>query len=315
MESKTYSDYERPSYNIKAVAQMVGLLPVTLRAWERRYGLPTPSRGGQGYRLYSEHDVQTLRWLKSQIDAGMNIGQAARKLTQLREAGIDPASNEIGHTEKTFSMENLKESVLQSLKKLNEKTATDGLRQALSVYPVDQVFAEVVEPVMIEIGEAWHNKEISVGVEHFATQFFQEQLIGMLAVTPQPFRNGLVVAGCLPGEYHQIGLLMLVVLLRMRGWNVVYLGSNLSFDRLDEVLVPLRPRLILFSATTPETAVHIHQIPEILKKMPTPLPHVVLGGRGFSGYKANPDLPYPILIDSPEHLVRKIENLLETNLL
>ncbi len=315
MESKSYSDYERPSYNIKAVAQMVGLLPVTLRAWERRYGLPTPSRGGQGYRLYSEHDVQTLRWLKSQIDAGMNIGQAARKLTQLREAGIDPASNEIGHTEKTFSMEKLKESVLQSLKKLNEKTATDGLRQALSVYPIDQVFAEVVEPVMIDIGEAWHKREISVGVEHFATQFFQEQLVSMLAVTPQPFRNGLIVAACLPGEYHQIGLLMLVVLLRMRGWNVVYFGSNLSLERLDEVLLPLRPRMILFSSTTPESAVHIDQIPDILQKLPAPLPHVVLGGKGFSGYQANPDLPYPILIGSPEHLIRKIENLLETNLL
>ena len=50
-----------PVYNIKAVSRLLGLLPVTLRAWERRYGLPNPIRGDQGYRLYSEHDLCTLR--------------------------------------------------------------------------------------------------------------------------------------------------------------------------------------------------------------------------------------------------------------
>jgi len=50
-----------PVYNIKAVAQLLGILPVTLRAWERRYGMPSPSRGQQGYRLYSEYDVRILR--------------------------------------------------------------------------------------------------------------------------------------------------------------------------------------------------------------------------------------------------------------
>ena len=87
MESIPYSDFDRPSYNIKAVANLVGVLPVTLRAWERRYGFPSPSRGGQGYRLYSEHDLQTLRWLKAQLDAGMNIGQAAQQLHQMRQTG------------------------------------------------------------------------------------------------------------------------------------------------------------------------------------------------------------------------------------
>ena len=94
MDGQIISDYDHPSYNIKAVAQMVGLLPVTLRAWERRYGLPTPTRGGQGYRLYSEHDLQTLRWLKSQLDAGMNIGQAAQRLHQMINSGNDPVALE-----------------------------------------------------------------------------------------------------------------------------------------------------------------------------------------------------------------------------
>ena len=80
-----------PVYNIKAVARLIGLLPVTLRAWERRYGLPLPHRGDQGYRLYSEYDVRTLRWVKTQMDSGLSISRAVNYLTELRSKGKDPA--------------------------------------------------------------------------------------------------------------------------------------------------------------------------------------------------------------------------------
>jgi len=312
MERKTYSDYEHPAYNIKAVAQMIGLLPVTLRAWERRYGLPNPVRGGQGYRLYSEHDLQTLRWLKSQIDTGMNIGQAARKLSQLRDSGMDPAAKETTSIEKPLSPDNLREQVLQSLYQFNDGAAAEAMRQAFSLYTTEQVFGGIIEPALVEIGNAWEKGTLPVAAEHYCSQFFQEQLVGILAVSPQPFRSGLIVAGCLPGEYHQIGLLMLVILLRMRGWNVIYLGPNLSMDRLDEVLNPLRPKLLLFSSTMSESAKSVVQLPEMIKKLSILTPLVVLGGKGFANLKNGNDAGYPILGSSPLEQIKKIEELMET---
>lgn len=312
MESKTYSDYDHPSYNIKAVAQMLGLLPVTLRAWERRYGLPSPVRGGQGYRLYSDHDLQTLRWLKAQIGTGMNIGQAARKLNQLRGTGLDPAARDISPLEKPLSLENLKVTLNHALLKLNDQTASETLRQAFSLYPTEQVFTHIIEPVMFDIGEAWHRQELPVAMEHYVSNFFQEHLMGLLAVAPQPFRNGVIVAGCLPGEFHQIGLMMVVVLLRLRGWNVVYLGPNLSLDRMEEVLVPLRARLVLFSATMPESAQKASGLPELINRLPNPIPMVVLGGKGFEKYDNSSNLPYTVIVESPKVIIRKIEELMES---
>lgn len=310
MERNKISEYEQPSYNIKAVAQMVGLLPVTLRAWERRYGLPSPERGGQGYRLYSEHDLQTLRWLKTQIDAGMNIGQAARKLAQLRESGMDPTSREVSPLDKPLSLENLRQSLLRSLLSLNDQSANDSLRQAFSLYPTDQVFNQVIEPIMKEVGESWHHKELPVAVEHYISHFFQEHLIGLLAVSPQPYRNGVIVAGCLPGEFHQIGLLMVVVLLRMRGWNVIYLGANLSLERLEELLIPTRARLVLFSATMPETIRTVADLPALIQKMPDPIPMVILGGKAFASYENPEKLPYQVLMENPSGIIQRIEAIM-----
>jgi|GEM_PF-476163 DNA-binding transcriptional MerR regulator len=82
-----------PHYNVKAVAKLVGIAPVTLRAWERRYGLPTPLRGTQGYRLYTDHDVRTLLWLKARTAEGMSISRAAEQLLLLRSTGIDPVGD------------------------------------------------------------------------------------------------------------------------------------------------------------------------------------------------------------------------------
>lgn len=312
MESKIYSDYDQPSYNIKAVAQMLGLLPVTLRAWERRYGLPTPQRGGQGYRLYSEHDMQTLRWLKSQIDSGMNIGQAARKLTQLKETGQDPAAKEITRVDKPMSLENLRLMVLHSLHQFNDQTATEAMRQAFSLYTAEDVFSQLIAPNMVDIGNSWHKGELPIAEEHFASHFFQEQLIGLMAVAPQPYRSGLIVASCLPGEYHQLGILMVTVLLRMRGWNVLYLGPNLSLDGLAEVLIPLHPRIILFSATIPESATQAVQLPHLLSKFPAPAPQIILGGKGFSAISLPEKLPFPVYTEDPSAIVHKIEDYLET---
>ncbi|MFN3334677.1 MAG: MerR family DNA-binding transcriptional regulator, partial [Caldilinea sp.] len=50
----TYSD-KTPIYNLKAVVQETGLKADTLRAWERRYGVPTPQRTDSGHRLYSQY--------------------------------------------------------------------------------------------------------------------------------------------------------------------------------------------------------------------------------------------------------------------
>jgi DNA-binding transcriptional MerR regulator len=314
MESKVYTDYDLPSYNIKAVAQMVGLLPVTLRAWERRYGLPSPSRGGQGYRLYSEHDLQTLRWLKQQLETGMNIGQAAQRLHLLLETNKDPTSSEFIHNENSITMSNLQSQLESNLRSFNSSTAAEALRQALNTYVLEDVFTNLIEPILVKIGEEWHSGQISVAEEHFATEFFQEQLLSILSGAVKPFRSGTILAGCMPGEQHQIGLIMLVILLRMRGWNVIFMGPNLHLDRLDEIVRSLNPRLILFSATLPETASRVNELVEVMKTIDKPSTNILLGGQGFKDLSGKMHIPHPIMTGTRTEMINTMEKLIEQNI-
>jgi DNA-binding transcriptional MerR regulator len=67
---------ETPTFNLKAVIQETGLKPDTLRAWERRYGLPSPKRTPGGHRLYSGRDIDMLKWLIARQEEGLSISRA-----------------------------------------------------------------------------------------------------------------------------------------------------------------------------------------------------------------------------------------------
>src|ERR1700730_18280024 len=78
-----YSD--TPLFNTKAVVQQTGVPAPTLRAWERRYDILSPERSNNDYRLYSERDIATIRWLKERVDDGMAISQAIALLRHMSE--------------------------------------------------------------------------------------------------------------------------------------------------------------------------------------------------------------------------------------
>ncbi len=318
MDENFERNHHLPVYNIKAVSRLVGLLPVTLRAWERRYGLPRPGRGEQGYRLYSEHDVRTLRWLKAQIESGLSIGRAVEYLSELRSSGYDPAID-AGYPMRpsptpspsaALSLGMLHELLLDALVNFDEPRALEVMRRAFALYSVDQVLMEVVVPTLVTLGDAWHRGELPIAVEHYATQFCMQHLMSMLAGAAPPSRYGSIVAACAPGEQHQIGLLMLVVMLRWRGWNIKYLGPDLPLDRLAEALRPLRPHLLMFSANRIETADQLADLADILRQFPPPHPKVVLGGQAFTQMRPPEKLGAVVLNESPTEMVLQIEAMM-----
>ena len=312
-----------PSYNIKAVSRMVGLLPVTLRAWERRYGLPSPQRGDQGYRLYSEQDLNILRWLKDQIDSGMSISRAVEYLQDLLRSGQDPIAapqfvptepapeipEPISVSADSPSPSSFSQELFIHLTHYDEMGANDIMRRAFALYSVDQVMMEVVTPALVQIGDQWHAGKMPIATEHFASQFCMQHLLGMLAASATPAHPGLILAACAPGETHQIGMLMLVVMLRWRGWNVKYLGPDLELDGLAEAIAPLQPSLLMFTATRPESAKRLTQLAQVLEQFPAPKPLVILGGLAFHTMRL-PELTSAIYINlSPAETVKAIETM------
>ena len=120
-----------------------------------------------------------------------------------------------------------------------------------------------------------------------------------------------MVAACAPGEWHELGILTLTIMLRWRGWIVTYLGPNLSLERLHEALLQLKPQMLLFSATNKQTAERLVDLIDVLEHLHDPKPIIGLGGQAFLD---NPTLtnniPGTFMGPHADDAVRQIERML-----
>ena len=275
---------------------MLDLKPATLRAWERRFGVPSPQRAANGYRLYSQSDIAILRQLVDRLDRGARIGHAVLGLNASAAAP-------------TLELDGLRLRLAEALLRLDERQATIILREALALHPVETVLTQVIEPMLVWIGDTWRAGQISIGVEHFASGLFVRQLVALLLAAPDPWRPGRLLAACLPGEQHEIGLLELTVALRRRGWDVIYLGANLPYDDLESAVAVQRPSVVLLSATSPLDTRQLAVLSEVARRLTSPQTGVVLGGLAVRGRQADLN-PTPIVDGTLSEVVSGLETIL-----
>lgn len=81
-------------FRINVVAETTGIPEATLRAWERRYQVPKPSRTPSGYRLYSPDDVAQVKRMRELCDAGVSPADAAKEILHGNERGLERPATE-----------------------------------------------------------------------------------------------------------------------------------------------------------------------------------------------------------------------------
>jgi MerR family transcriptional regulator, light-induced transcriptional regulator len=267
----SYSDV--PLYNIQAVSAATGVPAITLRSWERRYGVPLPKRDEKGYRLYSERDVAVTRWLKERVHRGVGISRAINMLRTL-EAGRLSVEEKTG-----FNLDTLRDRLLDAAVRLDENAVSRIVAEALIVASVEDVVLNIFQPVLRSMGEAWAAGDLSVTTEHFASNILRNHVAQLVRISPPPVREARVVVACAPGELHDIGALVLALFLRRRGFDVVYVGANIEPDDFIADVIEMNPDAVLLSAARAETALAMKGMARALSSRYGGL--VAYGGRAF----------------------------------
>ena len=275
-ESESSSDRFSPTYNLKAVVNETGLKPDTLRAWERRYGLPNPHRTAGGHRLYSERDVDQLKWLIARQDEGLSISRAVDLWKQIEADGRDPLAemqSSLGEAAPVVTTVSpgdniaaLRQSWIDACLDFDERRADSVLAEAFALFPTETVCFSLLQKGLSEIGIGWYEGRVTVQQEHFASALAIRRLETMVASTPAPTRNGRILAACPADERHTFSLLLITLLLRRNGWDVVYLGANVPPTRLGPTLDQAKPHIVILAAQTLYTASTMLEMAQLLKR-------------------------------------------------
>ena len=104
------------------------------------------------------------------------------------------------------------------------------------------------------------------------------RLEALVAAAPRPTRSERILIGCPPHEEHTFAPLLLTLLLKRRGWDVIYLGANVPIDRLETTIKTTRPEIAIFPAQQLHTAAALPEIAEELARQGISL---AFGGRIF----------------------------------
>jgi DNA-binding transcriptional MerR regulator len=273
---------EGPYFNLKAVVQQTGLKPDTLRAWERRYGLPTPERSSGGHRLYTRQDIEILQWLIARQKEGLSIARAVDLWRQVESEGQDPlAAPGAGilpapsppppHPALGATLGELREDWISACLAYDERRSEQVLSQAFALYPPETVGLELLQAAVAQVGERWYRGEVTVQQEHFCSALASRRLEAMIMAAPPPTRPGRILTACPPREQHVLSLLLLTYLLRRRGWDVIYLGANVPAERLETTVAATRLQLVIMAAQQLQSAASLLEVAAVLTVEGVPL--------------------------------------------
>ncbi len=129
--------------------------------------------------------------------------------------------------------------------------------------PVQQIYLQVFQPALREIGRLWQLKKISVAQEHFcsaATQIVMSQLLLRVPAAERCGR-GIIIA-CVSGDLHDLGARMVSDFFEMAGWDTYFCGANTPHAALVQSLVERAADVLAISATM---GYHLHAVQELIE--------------------------------------------------
>jgi len=265
---------------IRTVSMLTGVNAITIRAWERRYGLITPQRTPKGHRLYTHRDVERIKHIVELLKQGISVGHVKPLLDQVPGEAATQSTSGDGDTWKDYQ-----DRMLNAIEIFDEPALDKIYNDALSLYPVDIVNQRLTTPLLRLLGERWNLREAGIAEEHFFTIYLRNKLGTRLHHMNQPGSGPMLLLACLPGELHELGLLFFALSAVSNGYRVLILGANTPLQQIPVVL-ETRPcaGIVLSGSAKPARGVIASGLPELAGTVATP---VFVGGTLSVTYQDN----------------------------
>lgn len=210
-------------YPIRAISSLTGVHPVTLRAWERRYGLLKPVRTPKGHRLYTSEHVDLIQRVLAMTGRGIPIGQVSEALRAEAARAAKPAAGPWQGYIRRMS---------EAIADFDEQALEAVYEEALSLHRIEVVTRELLMPLLRTLGERWSKVAGGVAEEHFFSCYLRNKLGARFHHRNSRSEGPRLLAACAPGEHHEIGLLLFALAAHEAGLRLVLLGGDMPLPEI-----------------------------------------------------------------------------------
>jgi len=255
-------------YTIGTVSNLTGVGAITLRAWERRYELITPVRKESGHRLYTRQHIDQINRITALTQQGIRISQISPEMLESTSESTEGADTDIWK-------EHLN-SMIAAVISFDEARLEEVYNDALSLYPIAVVTRNLLTPLLVELGLRWASDQGSIAEEHFFAFYLRNKLGARYHHRSHNSGGPILLLAGLPGEYHEIGLLLFALAAHEAGYRIIPLGANMPLHELGIVAKMKHCSAILLSgAIEPSERTLNKALPALVKEAKIP---VLVGG-------------------------------------
>ncbi|WP_163650625.1 MerR family transcriptional regulator [Modicisalibacter sp. 'Wilcox'] len=265
MSDKSTDPTGAPLYPIREVSRLTGVNSVTLRAWERRYGLIRPQRTPKGHRLYARDDIQRVERILQWLNRGVPVSQV-RDLLDQPETPPEPLTDDGG------DWEGQRRQLLASIEALDGARLESLFNQGLALYPVATCLHELWQPLIGELEERWGD-QLGAGLQRqFLSAFLRTRIGTRLYHANLRASGALVVVACLPDDPGSLWSLLFALAAADAGYRVQLFDAPLPQGDWPLAVERLRPSaVVMLSGRAERNDLLRRQLPRLADQLPVPV--------------------------------------------
>lgn len=256
-------------FPIREVSRLTGVNPVTLRAWERRYGLIQPTRTDSGHRLYSLADIDTVRSILGWMERGVAVSKVGKILAKSspRPVAATPVGDDLAAREWAEWQAQLRCAIAAFDELLLERL----YGQVFSSYPLAVVFQDILLPLWQSL-LLRHNEFGQASEWLFLDSFLRARTLQRVQLTHGQNQNQeRVLLAAFPGHCHELELLVAGLLLSSDDHAVSVLGLGQPLSELTLVCEKMQPQVLVLFSNQPPAPALVRQLSKLALSLSCPL--------------------------------------------
>jgi len=249
-------------YSIKDLEQITGIKAHTIRIWEKRYAIVVPKRTDTNIRFYSDGDLKKLLNISMLNAHGIKISH----LANLEDVDIEAKVVELSRTNKLEDT-SIDKLILATIN-FDEELFESIVSKCLFEKGMEDTIIQVLFPFFNRVGVLWLVGSISPAQEHFISNLMRQKLFAAIdSISGSVLKNAKKLVFFLQeGELHEMSILFYNYIAKKNGFKTLYLGQNLPFEDIENVVRDYQPDGLVSSFVGPFS---VEELNAYLKKMNT----------------------------------------------
>ncbi|WFF40868.1 MerR family transcriptional regulator [Salinicola endophyticus] len=264
MSYKAMESTAAPLYPIREVSRLTGVNSVTLRAWERRYGLIRPQRTPKGHRLYARDDIERVERILQWLNRGVPVSQVRELLDQPET--VETPAPQMG------DWSSQRQHVIHAVDALDMGRLETLFNQSLALYPVGLCIAELWQPTIQQLEERWGDQFGATLQRRLLETFLRTRIGTRLYHANQTNSGGELLIARLPDDSSGFWAMLMALAASAVGYRIQLIDGEVALSELPMAVDRLGVKAVLLASGQAERSDLVRrQLPRLAEQSDVPV--------------------------------------------